>query len=93
LSIVTLNIREGNMSGALPVPKIIVLEAGEGLLREPIKSADLRWARVEEFLRSRELAAMARRGGGRRGGGRAAAAGGAGVSRVAARRRAREVRA
>jgi len=41
----------------IPVPKIIVLEPGQGNQQEVMKSADLRWARVEEFLRSRELAA------------------------------------
>jgi len=49
------------MSGALPVPKIIVLETSQGNQQEPTKSADLRWARVEEFLRSRELAANTRK--------------------------------
>lgn len=45
----------------IPVPKIILLEPGQGNQPEPIKSADLRWARVEEFLRSRELAANTRK--------------------------------
>ncbi len=49
------------MNQPIPVPKIIVLEPGQGNQQEPIKSADLRWARVEEFLRSRELAVNTRK--------------------------------
>ncbi len=45
----------------IPVPKIIVLEPAKGKPQEVLKSADLRWARVEEFLRSRELAANTRK--------------------------------
>ncbi len=40
------------------VPKLMVLEPGQSRTQPgPVKSADLRWARVEEFFRSRELAA------------------------------------
>jgi integrase/recombinase XerD len=49
------------MPEPIPVPKIIVLETGEGPSQPNLKSADLRWARVEEFLRSRELATNTRK--------------------------------
>jgi len=48
------------MPESIPVSKIIVLEPGQGS-QQAMKSADLRWARVEEFLRSRELAANTRK--------------------------------
>ena len=45
------------MGQSIPVLKLIVLEPGQSRTRPgPAKSADLRWARVEEFFRSRELA-------------------------------------
>ncbi|CAA9563110.1 Mobile element protein [uncultured Synechococcales cyanobacterium] len=45
------------MAESMPVPKLIVLEPQRSRSQPgPAKSADLRWARVEEFFRSRELA-------------------------------------
>lgn len=49
------------MPEMMPIPKLIVLEPGAGSRQQPVKSADLRSARVEEFFRARELALNTRK--------------------------------
>ncbi len=46
------------MAESIPVPKLIVLDPRQARSQQgPSRSADLRWVRVEEFFRSRELTA------------------------------------
>jgi len=51
-------LKEAEVAEAIPVPQIVVLEPGRSQPQQKLaKSADLRSVRVEEFFRSRELAA------------------------------------
>ncbi|PSO68532.1 MAG: hypothetical protein BRC40_17340 [Cyanobacteria bacterium QH_8_48_120] len=47
------------MSGSTPIPKLVRFDKAGQRSRhdEKAEPADLRWSRVEEFLRSRELSA------------------------------------
>jgi len=55
-------LKEAEVAEAIPVPEIVVLESGRAQPQQKlVKSADLRSVRVEEFFRSRELAANTRK--------------------------------